>query len=307
MDNRTMVSPNRAEGKQFPPLQGSLYDLTFDEVQSQLGNTGKPLYSMNLDELLKNVISEPNPSASSSASFLLGNLNLNGTLSKKTVDEVWQEIINHGHVNTMDNQLVQQQLDLGETTLEEFLVRAGIINLGNQDGVIDNQPIMSIDPMVVVSQQTDWLPLQMATIQQQQQQQMTALSSDFNVSESVYENSVVGIGYSENPLAISMPMSAMSSTSSDSQAAAERKHRYSDEMTEKTIERRQKRMIKNRESAARSRARKQAYTNELEHEVLRLRKINNWLKKQKEVETLLSSAPIPVPKYQLRRSSSAFF
>ncbi|KAJ7965653.1 Abscisic acid-insensitive 5-like protein 2 [Quillaja saponaria] len=95
----------------------------------------------------------------------------------------------------------------------------------------------------------------MATIHQQQQ--MAGLNSDFYVPESVYENSVVGIGYSENPLAMSMPMSAISSTSPDSQAVAERKRHYSNEMMEKTIERRQKRMIKNRESAARSRARKQ--------------------------------------------------
>ncbi|MCI26063.1 abscisic acid-insensitive 5-like protein 2-like, partial [Trifolium medium] len=32
---------------------GSLYNLTLDEVQNHLGNLGKPLGSMNLDELLK--------------------------------------------------------------------------------------------------------------------------------------------------------------------------------------------------------------------------------------------------------------
>ncbi|PQQ05135.1 ABSCISIC ACID-INSENSITIVE 5-like protein 2 [Prunus yedoensis var. nudiflora] len=56
-------------------------------------------------------------------------------------------------------------------------------------------------------------------------------------------------------------------------------------MKERTIERRQKRMIKNRESAARSRARKQAYTNQLEHEVFQLGKVNSWLKKQKSTNT----------------------
>ncbi|XP_042381814.1 bZIP transcription factor 27-like isoform X2 [Zingiber officinale] len=47
-------------------------------------------------------------------------------------------------------------------------------------------------------------------------------------------------------------------------------------------ERRKKRMIKNRESAARSRARKQAYTNELENEVDRLLNENHMLKRQYE-------------------------
>ena len=35
--------------------QNSLYNLTLDEVQNQLGDLGKPLTSMNLDELLKSV------------------------------------------------------------------------------------------------------------------------------------------------------------------------------------------------------------------------------------------------------------
>ncbi|XP_065872813.1 bZIP transcription factor TRAB1-like [Euphorbia lathyris] len=53
---------------------------------------------------------------------------------------------------------------------------------------------------------------------------------------------------------------------------------------EKVIERRHRRMIKNRESAARSRARKQAYTLELEAEVAKLKEMNQELqKKQAEI------------------------
>lgn len=51
---------------------------------------------------------------------------------------------------------------------------------------------------------------------------------------------------------------------------------------EKVIERRQRRMIKNRESAARSRARKQAYTVELEAEVTQLKDENRELRKKQE-------------------------
>eukprot|EP00256_Glycine_max_P030175 XP_006573542.1 protein FD [Glycine max] len=47
-------------------------------------------------------------------------------------------------------------------------------------------------------------------------------------------------------------------------------------------DRRNKRMIKNRESAARSRARKQAYTNELELEVEHLKEENARLKRQQQ-------------------------
>nr|ACN31650.1 unknown [Zea mays] len=54
---------------------------------------------------------------------------------------------------------------------------------------------------------------------------------------------------------------------------------------EKVVERRQRRMIKNRESAARSRARKQAYIIELEAEVAKLKDLNDELQK-KQVEML---------------------
>ncbi|KAL5209518.1 hypothetical protein ABZP36_005141 [Zizania latifolia] len=50
---------------------------------------------------------------------------------------------------------------------------------------------------------------------------------------------------------------------------------------EKTVERRKKRMIKNRESAARSRARKQAYTNELENKIAWLEEENERLRMHK--------------------------
>ncbi|KAG5083942.1 hypothetical protein JHK84_053980 [Glycine max] len=54
--------------------------------------------------------------------------------------------------------------------------------------------------------------------------------------------------------------------------------RVVDGPVEKVVERRQRRMIKNRESAARSRARKQAYTVELEAELNQLREENSQLK-----------------------------
>ncbi|KAG2325617.1 hypothetical protein Bca52824_008345 [Brassica carinata] len=58
-----------------------------------------------------------------------------------------------------------------------------------------------------------------------------------------------------------------------------RKRVASGEVVEKTVERKPKRMIKNRESTARSRARKPAYTQELEIKVSRLEEENERLKK----------------------------
>ncbi|XP_044510751.1 protein FD [Mangifera indica] len=70
-------------------------------------------------------------------------------------------------------------------------------------------------------------------------------------------------------------------------------------------DRRHKRMIKNRESAARSRARKQAYTNELELEVAHLVEENAKLKRQQE-KLLAASAQLP-KKNTLHRTSTAPF
>ncbi|XP_038889000.1 ABSCISIC ACID-INSENSITIVE 5-like protein 6 [Benincasa hispida] len=69
---------------------------------------------------------------------------------------------------------------------------------------------------------------------------------------------------------------------------------------EKVVERRQRRMIKNRESAARSRARKQAYTLELEAEVAKLKEMNQELqKKQREIMETQKNQVLEKMKYQL--------
>ncbi|XP_050378575.1 ABSCISIC ACID-INSENSITIVE 5-like protein 3 [Argentina anserina] len=306
MDDRTLVSGNGDDEPQFPPLagQGSNYNLTLDcnEVEINMANISKPLNTSmaHLDEFLKNVISVDqegqlvqHPSSSSlPTSLFLGNFNLNGSLmgsKKTTIDDVWKEIAHHDHQSLNFNSAAanesmhhQRMTTIGEppetsqTTPPEHLLT-----------ILNSHPMMPIDPEVVVSQQADWFQFQVAAAAQQ----MTMLDSNFKVG-------------------MSIPMPAISAaSSSESQAThAGRKRNYSDEMKEKSIERRQKRMIKNRESAARSRARKQAYTNQLENEVFQLRKMNTWLKKQKEVEILLSSSPIhSMPVYQLRRTSSASF
>ncbi|XP_021901009.1 ABSCISIC ACID-INSENSITIVE 5-like protein 7 isoform X2 [Carica papaya] len=112
--------------------QNSWYSLTLNEVEDQLGNLGKPLGSMNLDELLKNVwtteatqsmgieITSPASSLQRQAS-----LSLARALSGKTVDQVWKEI-QQGQKKRYGDDLVGREPILGEVTLEDFLVQAGL-------------------------------------------------------------------------------------------------------------------------------------------------------------------------------------
>ncbi|GJU22044.1 hypothetical protein Tco_1155386 [Tanacetum coccineum] len=80
--------------------QNSMYNLTLDEVQNQLGDLGHPLSSMNLDELLKSVwTTEGDLNAQPIVGLSLGrqsSIGLSQDLRKRTVDELWQDI-QQGH------------------------------------------------------------------------------------------------------------------------------------------------------------------------------------------------------------------
>lgn len=106
------------------------------------------------------------------------------------------------------------------------------------------------DPMAEVSapaEGMDWMHYQRAML----------IDSKLPVSQAVYNHgSVPDIGV-YNMQAMSITTSALSN-SDFQEGNCGRKRRQLDDIKEKTIERRQRRMIKNRESAARSRARKQA-------------------------------------------------
>lgn len=225
--------------------QGSLYNLTLNEVESHLG---EPLHSMNLDELLKSVLpiemnqSLPAMDESSTSEHPLGpgllrqgSITMPQGLSKKTVDEVWRDIQQGGKKGSEEGHKGrrERQTTLGEMTLEDFLVKAGVVtneliaNVG-QGG--------SADPM--------------------------AGQQDFTQGGHWYQQGVMGgypvlnASYSEGgQMSISSQM--MGALSDSQMPGRKRAAAPSEDVEDKLVERRQKRMIKNRESAARSRARKQ--------------------------------------------------
>nr|XP_043637434.1 ABSCISIC ACID-INSENSITIVE 5-like protein 3 [Erigeron canadensis] len=283
--------------------QGSttLYNLTLDEVQQQLGDLGKPFSSMNLDELLKTV-NHPNDYT-----------DLDSGITKKTVDEVWRSIqmgqkdiknggdgggsvsdgTGSGFKNGGDG---NRQGTLGEMTLEDFLVKAGVV--ADSSGEKKESEEMSVVDM----QGGEWMNMNYPQMPMIEQQQSLVMGGHYPVQQQSAGlgagSGVMDVGYmSRTPLMGSLSDAHMTG----------RKRSASGGVIEKSVERRQKRMIKNRESAARSRARKQAYTQELENKISRLEEENEKLRREKEVEKVLPCVPPPKPKIQLRRTTSASF
>lgn len=297
--------------------QGSLYSLTLDEVQNHLGGLGKPLSSMNLDELLKTVLTveannqtvegveygqsaqQPCQPASGSSLNRQSSVTLSRDLSKKTVDEVWRDIQQEEKRGSLD-----RNVTFGEMTLEDFLVKAGVVAESSPGKKNLASVIVGVD-LIGLPQQAPWTSYPISTVPQQQQQQsmMPVYMPGLAIQQSIPigGNSVLETAYPETQIMSSSPLMG---TSSDTQTPR-RKRVAPDDIAEKSVERRQKRMIKNRESAARSRARKQAYTHELENKVSLLEEENERLKRKQEWEKVLPSLPPPQPKYQLRRTSSS--
>nr|CAT00686.1 bZIP transcription factor [Antirrhinum majus] len=269
---------------------------------------------MNIDELLKTVssaqannqvmgsseyatASQPPPGQPGSGSSLnrQSSVTFSRDISQKTVDEVWQDIQQGQKMSSLD-----RKTTFGEMTLEDFLVKAGVVvesfaGKGNPGTVIGG-----IDPMGL-PQQAQWMNYQVPAVHSQQQSVMPVFMPPGHPVQQAIPltgNPIMDMGHPETQT------NALMGTLSDIQTPG-RKRVASGEIVEKSVERRQKRMIKNRESAARSRARKQAYTHELENKVWRLEEENERLKKQKEWENALPTIPPPEPKRQLRRTSSA--
>ncbi|KAI9124047.1 hypothetical protein K1719_005347 [Acacia pycnantha] len=375
--------------------QSSIYSLTFEEFQSTLGGLGKDFGSMNMDELLKNIwtaeetqslaaMSSSNNNggeASKNNTTMIssnnnyyysnpngnlqrqGSLTLPRTLSQKTVDEVWRDLMKEsgggggGGANTSTKDISggtvayasampQRQQTLGEMTLEEFLVRAGVVrednnndnhnnnnsnvppqigrpaqwfnndNAGLMLGFQQQQPNMNLgntNSMVnsnnPVSKQPPTLSLQVSATtnhtQQQNHHQPPLFPKPANVAFTAAAMHLMntshqldgrgggmigvqgggGLTASGSPTTqISPPAEGMARSKGDGSLHSpvpyviNRPRKCS--AIEKVVERRQRRMIKNRESAARSRARKQAYTLELEAEVDKLKILNRELKRK---------------------------
>ncbi|KAM0926927.1 hypothetical protein ACQ4PT_003082 [Festuca glaucescens] len=295
----------------------SVYSLTFDEFQSALGGPGKDFGSMNMDELLRSIWTAEeshaiaNPGTTSSSSLAAppdqpqpqpiqrqGSLTLPRTLSQKTVDEVWRDMIYFGAGGNPTSSTTaaappspaHRQQTLGEVTLEEFLVRAGVVR---EDMPAAPPPISAPPP-----------PQPTARPPQPQPQMLFPPSNMFAPMVNPLSLSMAGpfggqggggggpnVAVSPRPV-MSNGYGSMDGLNLSSLSPPPMPYVFNGGLRgrkppamEKVVERRQRRMIKNRESAARSRQRKQSYMMELETEVAKLKERNEELQR-KQVEML---------------------
>ncbi|KAK4348379.1 hypothetical protein RND71_031134 [Anisodus tanguticus] len=259
-----------------------------------------------------------------------GSLTLPAPLCRKTVDEVWSEIHksqqeqqqqnNGDSVQNTGNNSTQRQVTFGEMTLEDFLVKAGVVHeQGNnstpappqqqsymmyQNSTNPTMPTMA-RPVIGLGGVTGGvgipgyppLPLaQTGVVEAPVYPVSMKRGGGFPQQPApVYggrrgNGSGVGYGQVQGVAGMVTPLSPVSSDGlgvnqidAGGQYGLEMsmrggRKRIIDGPVEKVVERRQRRMIKNRESAARSRARKHAYTVELEAELNQLKEENAHLK-----------------------------
>ncbi|KAJ9177934.1 hypothetical protein P3X46_009861 [Hevea brasiliensis] len=289
------------ETSSFSPLaaagQNSLLSLTLNEIQHK---SGKSFGSMNMDEFLANLWSvDENQDSSQPNQHQPTKDNSNGTKNQhslvrqgsfsipapfcnKTVDEVWFEIQkdrpqNQKPTNIGPHEPPQRQQTLGEMTLEDFLIKAGIVQEAPGSGSRStSQQKMPTPPSIQnISSSLD-ASFGMGQVIGIGFSAHQAIGNNFSAANSFspYQMFPQTKGYSM----AEVPNSAKNEQGHFDLSAQQNKKRIIDGPPEVVVERRQRRMIKNRESAARSRARKQAYTVELELELNQLKEENAKLK-----------------------------
>ncbi|XP_042040764.1 protein ABSCISIC ACID-INSENSITIVE 5-like [Salvia splendens] len=345
--NEQQQPKNQSSGRQL-----SIYSLTLDEFQHTLSENGKNFGSMNMDEFLNSIWTAEENQAHAHAHgqghamngagtvpgqhFQLqenngegiakqhslprqGSLSIPEPLCRKTVDEVWSEIHGsqhhgnggHGHIPNPGT-TTHKQATFGEMTLEDFLIRAGVVREQNfamappqqqqtPFGMYQNtnhpamgpgftqRPVMAVGVAASgINSVSGYQPLQSGvgdtTGYGVGMKRGGGYAPQAPPPVGSYGGRVGnGSGGGFGGLGMGSPVSPLSDGMGANQVDGIEgmrggRKRTLDGPVEKVVERRQRRMIKNRESAARSRARKQAYTVELEAELNQLKEENLHLK-----------------------------
>ncbi|GKU98366.1 hypothetical protein SLEP1_g11379 [Rubroshorea leprosula] len=368
VESPLQVDQQQNRNHPFPPLgrQSSIYSLTLDEFQHALCESGKNFGSMNMDEFLTSIWNAEESQAISgnnNANNQVGNhgnlslnevdngkgitkqhslprqgsLTLPAPLCRKTVDEVWSEIHREqqgqgqgqsNSNNVLNPENAQRQPTFGEMTLEDFLIKAGVVReqcmplaqppqqqqqpqiglylTSNNPVVVPNfvsKPVMGMGGNNGGGGQFQTMP-PAGMIGEPSVYANNAKKGGYPQTnppppppspppQPIYYNGRLGNGgtygagqsmvppvspVSPDGMCPSQVDNAATQFGMDMCGVLRGRKRIVDGPVEKVVERRQRRMIKNRESAARSRARKQAYTVELEAELNQLKQENTHLK-----------------------------
>ncbi|CAI9787472.1 unnamed protein product [Fraxinus pennsylvanica] len=277
--------------------QGYLYDVV------RLGDLGKSESSTNLNELAENVM------AAEADNQPMGFFNNESTVNQPALDtslnlessraegDLYDIVRNHlGDLGKPRSSMILDELpenvsvaEAKKKTFDEVCqdIQQGEINLDwtfNLGEMISSNPMLGGVGHMALPQQNQWMQYHIPTIHPRQQQDM--LPPGHRVQQPI-----LGV---ENVMLDRIMASFLMGSLSDTQ---------NQESSARARARRQQRTILIKET--RSQARKEAYLQELESKLSRLKLENERLKRMKEAEMLLPSKPAPEPRYQLRRTSSS--
>ncbi|KAM7496919.1 hypothetical protein LguiA_021333 [Lonicera macranthoides] len=284
----TSTMPSQQQHHQEEPMQNkqhlnsSIFSLTLDEFRTK---SGKNFDSINFDEFLSSVWGEENQSCP------IPNQNepTNSVpipLSGKTLEEVWSDILrSEMEQDTPTPVTNHDQTPLGEMTLEDFLVKAGVIRESPRPP--PPPPPQRIPENYNFPRKNSHLDVNMNVGAGQIMGYDLSVQPNSNVVSNHGPSMYQLYSQSGGPTPMPLPppptpqhsnfdIEKCNNSGSDGSEPSSKKAKRN--MCDEAFDRRQRRMIKNRESAARSRARKQAYTAELEIELNQLKEDNTRLK-----------------------------
>ncbi|KAF7823240.1 ABSCISIC ACID-INSENSITIVE 5-like protein 1 [Senna tora] len=277
----------------------SIMSLTLDEIQCK---SGRFFGSMSMDEFLANIwnsdenqadspLPVPIPPTRRHESPPFNSFSVPPPICKKTVDEIWCEIHREQkkpqeNDEANNESLLKRQNTLGEMTLEDFLVKAGVVQESSLSSLpfklSSSSPPPPTPPALPVqdnmaSNNRAYEAMRMGYCRQNVGGNVVAETYNNNQVFSVSQSHGLGVKDSTTGAAVVDKCEGLPESSSGNGGFSGKK-RMVDGPPEVVVERRQRRMLKNRESAARSRARRQAYTVELEAGLRQLREENERLK-----------------------------
>ncbi|MCD7448050.1 hypothetical protein HAX54_037364 [Datura stramonium] len=247
---------------------------------------------MNLEDLLKNISTSEDSQALASFAGVgdgracrkferQGSLTLPRTLSQKTVDELWRDfqketerrVVREDAQPTGTSNNVGFTGVLGQLSTNDTPVNIAFQQPTQSPGLLSNQFVEN--NMLNVETIAIWLAKGQAPVVSMPSRSVNTTTVQGGV---VQDDEVPGTGLRNG---VTLTPAKGGSWKSTVEEVGDRAALW-----KKLWNPRHRRMIKNRESAARSRARKQAYTLELEAEVAKLKEINEELQNKQLSEKM---------------------